>query len=91
MDLGAFARYLGRLDRVELDEVRRVRREARKPPLPDEPRALAKWLSDEDTVAAIRLMSQDALAVGRVTADLGWTESCPELRKTSNRQLAAVQ
>ncbi|TCO59511.1 helicase-associated domain-containing protein [Actinocrispum wychmicini] len=71
MDAGSFARYLGRMDRVELAEVLRVRPEVRVAPVPDGPEALAVRLSDRGSLAAVRLVSRDAVAAGQAAAGLG--------------------
>lgn len=71
MDTGSFARYLGRMDRVELAELLRVRPEVRTAPVPDGPGALAERLSGRGSLAAVRLVSRDAVAAGRAAAGLG--------------------
>lgn len=71
MDTGSFARYLGRMDRAELAEVLRVRPEVRMAPVPDGPEALAVRLSERGSLAAVRLVSRDAVAVGQAAAGLG--------------------
>jgi hypothetical protein len=71
MDTGSFARYLGRMDRAELAEVLRVRPEVRVAPVPGGPEALAVRLSDRGSLAAVRLVSRDAMAAGQAAAGLG--------------------
>ncbi|MEV6446455.1 hypothetical protein [Amycolatopsis sp. NPDC051716] len=71
MDTGSFAEYLGRMDQAELADVVRVRPEVRVAPVPDGPEALAERLSDRGSLAAIRLVSRDAVAAGQATAALG--------------------
>lgn len=71
MDTSSFARYLGRMDRAELAEVLRLRPEVRVAPVPDGPGALAKRLSGRGSVAAVRLVSRDAVAAGQAAAGLG--------------------
>ncbi|WP_410667976.1 helicase-associated domain-containing protein [Amycolatopsis sp. cmx-4-68] len=71
MDTGSFAGYLGRLDRAVLAEVLRLRPEVRAAPVPDGPQALAERLSDRGSLAAVRLVSRDAVAAGQAAAELG--------------------
>ncbi|WP_433261154.1 helicase-associated domain-containing protein [Actinosynnema sp. CS-041913] len=71
MGTGSFAEYLGRIDRAELAEVRRVRPEVWVAPVPDGPEALAERLSGRGAFAAVRLVSRDAEAAGRAAARLG--------------------
>ncbi len=59
------------MDQAELAEVLRVRPEVRVAPVPDGPEALAERLSDRGSLAAIRLVSRDAVAAGQATAALG--------------------
>jgi hypothetical protein len=71
MDTSSFARYLGRMDRAELAEMLRVRPEVRMAPAPAGPEALAVRLSDRGSLAAVRLVSRDAVAAGQAAAGLG--------------------
>ena len=69
MDKGSFAAYLGRMDRAELAELRRVRPEAAESPGGFEVRA--ERLGDRGSLAAMRLVSRDAIAAGQAAAALG--------------------
>jgi hypothetical protein len=71
MGTGSFAGYLGWMDRAELAEVLRLRPEVRIAPVPDGPVALAERLSGRGSLAAIRLVSRDAVAAGQAAAALG--------------------
>ncbi|KOX34185.1 hypothetical protein ADK67_04330 [Saccharothrix sp. NRRL B-16348] len=71
MGTGSFAEYLGRVDRAELGELRRFRPEVEVAPVPDGPEALAARLSGRRSLAALRLVSRDAVAAGQAAAELG--------------------
>jgi hypothetical protein len=59
------------MDRAELAEVLRVRPEVRVAPVPGGSEALAVRLSDRGSLAAVRLVSRDAMAAGQAAAGLG--------------------
>ncbi|WP_103338271.1 helicase-associated domain-containing protein [Amycolatopsis sp. CA-126428] len=79
------------MDQAELADVLRVRPEVRLAPVPDGPAALAERLSDRGSLAAIRLVSRDAVAAGQATAALGAGATVDSVAELTGGDRAAVR
>ncbi|MFJ6671237.1 helicase-associated domain-containing protein [Actinosynnema sp. NPDC091369] len=91
MSDGSFAAYLGRMDRAELADVTRLRPEVRVPPVPEGPHALAARLSERGSLAAVRLVSRDAVAAGRAAAGLGPSATVASVAELTGGDREAVR